>query len=162
MKVKLDLQEYVPGLFDLLKPVPRVPISKIMSVFCFLQIETHNLKHEIESRFFDPLILFGESGLVFEEEENQEGSSGEMELQISRTLKVFNQFFDVIRRIVDLSKNIVYQMNGLFNEKDKIYQNSFKKIIYHEIFDNFGEILSTLYIVDLIILENSNFKTFWE
>ena len=87
--------------------MPRVPISKIMSVFCFLQIETHNLKHEIESRFFDPLILFGESGLVFEDA-NDESHSGEMELQISRTLKVFNQFFDVIRRIVDLSKNIVY------------------------------------------------------
>lgn len=83
-----------------------------MSVFCFLQIETHNLKHEIESRFYDPLILFGESGLVFEEEDANQ--SGEQELQISRTLKVYNQFFDVVRRIVDLSKNIVYQMNGLF------------------------------------------------
>jgi hypothetical protein len=75
---------------------------------------------------------------------------------------VFNNFFDTIRRIVDLSKNIVYQMNGLFNGKDKVYNNSFKKMVYHEIFDNFGEILSTLYIVDLIIQENANFKLFWE
>lgn len=144
------MQEYIPGLFDLLQPKPRVPISKVMSVFCFLQIETHNLKHEIESKFFDPLILFGESGLVFEDA-NDENQVGEQELMISRTLKVYNQFFDVIRRIVDVSKNIVYQMNGLFNSKDKVYVNSFKKMVYHEIFDNFGEILSTLYIVDLII-----------
>ena len=75
---------------------------------------------------------------------------------------MYNQFFDVIRRIVDLSKNIVYQMNGLFNSKDRVYLNSFKKMIYHEIFDNFGEILTTLYIVDLIIQENSNFVSFWE
>ena len=71
-----------------------------MSVFCYLQVETYNLKHEIEAKFFDPLILFGESGLVFEvatEEEMQ----GEVELQISRTLSVFNQFLDIIRRIVD-------------------------------------------------------------
>lgn len=53
-------------------------------------------------------------------------------------------------------------MNGLFNGKDKIYTNSFKKMVYHEIFDNFGDILTTLYIVDLIIQENANFKTFWE
>lgn len=72
LKVTLDLQEYIPGLFDLLKPEPKVPISKIMAVFCFLQIETHNLKHEIESRFYDPLILFGESGLVFENEDDEE------------------------------------------------------------------------------------------
>ena len=51
-----------------------------MSVFCFLQIETHNLKHEIESRFFDPLILFGESGLVFEDDVNGDGTTGELEL----------------------------------------------------------------------------------
>jgi hypothetical protein len=79
-----------------------------MSVFCFLQIETNNLKHEIESRFFDPLILFGESGLVFEDVNEESGGIGNQTLQISRTLKVYNQFFDVIRRIVDLSKNIVY------------------------------------------------------
>ena len=68
IKVKLDLQEYIPGLFDLIKLNPKIEISKIMSVFCYLQVETHNLKHEIQSKFFDPLILFGESGLVFEEE----------------------------------------------------------------------------------------------
>lgn len=163
LKVKLDLQEYIPGLFDLLKLEPKVPISKIMSVFCFLQIETHNLKHEIESRFFDPLILFGESGLVFEEvnpAEQMDGVGtglGDMELQISRSIKVYNQFFDVVRRIVDLSKNIVYQMNGLFNGKDKVYLNSFKKMVYHQIFDNLGEIVTTLYIIDLIVQENTNF-----
>jgi hypothetical protein len=85
-----------------------------MSVFCFLQIETYNLKHEIESRFFDPLILFGESGFVFEEAGDDAESAGDHELQISRSLKVFNEFLNVIRRIVDLSKNIVYQMNGLY------------------------------------------------
>ena len=141
-------------------------MSKIMAVFVYLQIETHNLKHEIESRFFDPLILFGESGLVFEEitQYNEDGSpgTGDQELQISRTLNVFNQFFDVIRRLVDLSKNIVYQMNGLFNSKWKVYEYSFKKMIYHQIFDNFGDIVTTLYIVDLIIQENSNFVSFWE
>lgn len=155
------MQEYIPGLFDLVQPSPRCPISKIMSVFCFLQIETYNLKYEIESKFYDPLILFGESGLVFEDL-NDQNKVGEIELQISRTLKVYNQFFDVVRRIVDLSKNIVYQMNGLFNSKDKVYINSFKKMIYYEIFDNFGEILTTLYVVDLIVQENSNFVSFWE
>jgi len=75
---------------------------------------------------------------------------------------MYNQFFDVIKRLVDLSKNIVYQMNGLFNSKDKVYKNSFKDMVYHQIFDNFGDIVMTLYIVDLIIQENTNFRTFWE
>ena len=80
IKVNLDMQEYIPGLFDLLQPSPKCPISKIMSVFCFLQIETNNLKHEIESKFFDPLILFGESGLVFEDLGEDGSKVGECEL----------------------------------------------------------------------------------
>ena len=48
-----------------------------MSVFCFLQIETFNLKYEIESKFFDPLIFFGESGLVYEDEGTEESKAGE-------------------------------------------------------------------------------------
>lgn len=53
-------------------------------------------------------------------------------------------------------------MNGLFNSKSKIYASSFKKITYSEIFNNLGSILSSLYIVDLIIIENTNFKNYWE
>jgi hypothetical protein len=50
-----------------------------MSVFCYIQVETHNLKHEIEAKFFDPLILFGESGLVFEDKTEEE-LAGDVEL----------------------------------------------------------------------------------
>lgn len=53
-------------------------------------------------------------------------------------------------------------MNGLFNPKYKLYSNSFKKLIYYEIFNNLGTILTTLYIVDLIIIENTNFQSYWE
>jgi len=70
----------MPGLYDILTPDKDLPITKIMSVFCFLQIETINLKHEIERKFFDPLILFGESGLVYEEELPEEEIAGEWEI----------------------------------------------------------------------------------
>ena len=49
-------------------------------------------------------------------------------------------------------------MSGLFNSKEKIYSATFKKLIYSEIFDNFGDLLVTLYIVDLIIVENQNIR----
>jgi hypothetical protein len=35
------------------------------------------LKYEIESKFFDPLILFGESGFVFEDITNEDAMAGE-------------------------------------------------------------------------------------
>jgi hypothetical protein len=77
-------------------------------------------------------------------------------------LAVYKDLLDTIKKIVSLTKNILYQMNGLFNAKSKLYSNFFKKIIYHEIFNNLGSILSTLYIVDLIIIENTNFQNYWE
>jgi hypothetical protein len=36
-----------------------------------------NLKHELESKFFDPLILFGENGLAFEDVNPDESQAGE-------------------------------------------------------------------------------------
>ena len=76
---------------------------------------------------------------------------------MSRMLSIYRDFYETIKKIVALTKNILYQMNGLFNAKSKIYVSSFKKLIYHEIFNNLGTILTTLYIVDLIIIENTNF-----
>ena len=77
-------------------------------------------------------------------------------------LAVYKDLFETMKKIVALTKNILYQINGIYNTKNKLYATYFKKHIYHEIFGNFGQILTTLYIIDLIIIENTNFKTYWE
>jgi hypothetical protein len=147
----------MPGLFDLLKPDDKNLLSKVLSVFSFLQVETFNLKNEIEQKYFDTLILFGESGLVFEDIP-EEKMGGEFEIQMSRMLAVYRDMFDIIKKTVALTKNIIYQMNGLFKAKSVIYDALLKKNnVYTEIFDNLGSILSTLYTIDLIILDNTNF-----
>jgi hypothetical protein len=92
----------------------------VLSTFAFLQIETHNLKNEIESKFFDPLIFFGESGLVFEDD-SEEKMAGEREIQMSRMLSVYKDLFETIKKIVAITKNIIYQMSGLCNSKMKLY-----------------------------------------
>jgi len=152
----------VSGLFDILKPTQGVPITKIVSVFCYLQIESINLKHEIESKYFDPLIYFGENGSLFEDERPADQMAGEKEIEMSRSLPVFGEFFDTIRKISALTKNILLQMNGLFDSGYPIYKESFKKINYNEIFDNLGSTLTNLYIVDLIIQDNSQFEDYWQ
>ena len=96
LRVKLDVQEYIPGMYDILKIDPKskpLPITKILSVFCYLQIETINLTHEIETKYFDPLIYFGENGSNFEDERDEEEQEGEIEIATSRSLPVLNEFF---------------------------------------------------------------------
>lgn len=162
LKVSIDIQEYMPGLFDLLKPHKDNELSKVLSVFAFLQVETFNLKNEIEQMYYDPLIMFGESGLVFEEISDDK-VAGELEIQMSRMLAVYRDLFETIKKIVALTKNIIYQMNGVFKAKTKIYTELLKKnSVYFEIFDNLGAMLANLYTVDLIIMDNSNFRNYWE
>jgi hypothetical protein len=53
-------------------------------------------------------------------------------------------------------------MNGLFKGNSDIYVALLKKnSVYTEIFDNLGSILSTLYTIDLIIMDNTNFQNYW-
>jgi len=132
-----------------------------LSTFCYLQIESVNIKNEIEQKFFDPLIYFGENGSLFVEEKPEEETAGNMEIELSRCLPVFNEFLDTVRKLVAITKNILLQMNGLFNSKYPVYDSSFKKITYHSIFDNLGEMLTSLYIIDLIIIENTAFSDYW-
>ena len=42
-------------------------------------------------------------------------------------LAVYKDLFETIKKIVALTKNILYQMNGLYNSKSKLYTGFFKK-----------------------------------
>ena len=48
LEVRVDVQEYIAGLFDILKPEKDIPLIKVLSTFCYLEIESTNLKNEIE------------------------------------------------------------------------------------------------------------------
>ena len=84
-------------------------MTKVMATFCYLQIEAVNLRHEIESKFFDPLIYFGENGKVYDEEaeEEEDETAGLMEICLARTLPLFQELFDTMRRIIAITKNIL-------------------------------------------------------
>jgi WASH complex subunit 7, N-terminal len=43
-----------------------------------------------------------------------------------------------------------------------VFKDSFAKINYFAIFDNLGSMLTNLYIIDLIIMENPAFQDYWE
>ena len=55
-------------------------MTKALAVFCYLEIETANLTHEIETRFFDPLIFFGENGSLKEDRRPRHEQAGEIEI----------------------------------------------------------------------------------
>jgi len=133
-----------------------------MSTFCYLEIESINLKNEIEQNYFDPLIFFGESGQLYEVERPADEVAGDMESEMARMRPVFSNMLETVRNLPAITKNILLQMNGLFNAKYQVFKDSFQKINYFAIFDNLGSMLTNLYIIDLIIMENPAFQDYWE
>lgn len=162
LEVRVDVQEYIAGLFDILKPEKDIPLIKVLSTFCYLEIESTNLKNEIEQNFFDPLIYFGESGSLYEDDRPEEEKAGNMEIEMSRMLPIFQSLLDTVRKLTAITKNILFQMNGLFNSKYQVYKDNFQKLTYTSIFDNLGSMLINLYIIDLIINENTAFQDYWQ
>jgi hypothetical protein len=53
------------------------------------------------------LIYFGESGSLYEEEKPAEETAGNMEIELSRCLPVFNEFLDTVRKLIAITKNIL-------------------------------------------------------
>ena len=92
---------------------------------------------------------------MYEEDLPDEELAGVMEIELARSLPLFNDLFETVKKIVAITKNVLLQMNGLFNAKNKVYVESFKKINYSEIFDNLGALLCNLHVIDLIINENT-------
>jgi len=64
------------------------------------------LKNEIEQKYFDPLIFFGESGSLYEQDRPEDETAGDMEIELSRALPVFNEFLKTLRKLVAITKNI--------------------------------------------------------
>ncbi len=98
---------------------------------------------------------------MYEDTRPMEEQAGNMEIELSRCLPVLNQLLETVRKLTAITKNILLQMNGLFNSKFTVFKESFAKINYFCIFDNLGSMLTNLYIIDLIINENSSFQNYW-
>jgi hypothetical protein len=73
-----------------------------------LEIESTNLKNEIEQNFFDPLIYFGESGSLYEDNRPDDEKAGNMEIEMSRMLPVFQSLLDTVRKLTAITKNILF------------------------------------------------------
>lgn len=108
LEVRVDVQEYIAGLYDILKPDPHVPLIKVLSTFCYLEIESTNLKNEMEQNFFDPLIYFGESGSLFEDEGPEEEKAGSKEIELSRMLPIFQSLLKTVQKLTAITKNILF------------------------------------------------------
>ena len=130
--------EYLPGVMDMVQHAQNPLMAKVVQCLSILCIEVDNLTRKVDSQFFDPLILFGDDGRVEEEETPEEG---ECETQLSRLLHLLKDLYDLVKKIYQLTKNMLYQLNSVFRKKTYLYENLFKKAVLFEFFDKLGQAL---------------------
>lgn len=69
----LQTEEYEPGVFDLVD-IKEQTMQKLLSLLSTLTIEVNNVLKGVEYKYYDPLIMFGDSGEL-EPEELDEGET---------------------------------------------------------------------------------------
>ncbi len=82
--------------------------------------------------------MYGEEYDVDEDKSVPEGTN---EIYISRLLNHFNETYEKVKSLNEILKNLVLQLNGLYNKNYKEYQNCFKRILLIHAFDILGELL---------------------
>ena len=157
MSVSLSTEEQTLGTFDLISNTHPF-MEKIIATFSYLQHESKNITEALREKFYDPLHFFGENGSLYEEEE--ELPEGESEVQLARMFGIFKELYELTKRITILSKNILYQLNAIYQKKSPLYKEIFKKVVLTSILDAFGELLEIFIVVDIIVNENKNFNSY--
>lgn len=107
--VDINNEEYLPGVFDLINLEEDSILRKILSTFSYLTMEIKSLTRNIGTKFYDPLICWGDNGKLENDNENE----GDCIIEISRMMKLFKNIYDLVKMLSPLTKNMLYQINAM-------------------------------------------------
>ena len=118
-------------------------------MFTFLDNEVSKIKEQLESGPLDSLLLYGERGkdVVLAE--------GEAELQIGRSLGLFKQIYNLIRKLMSYVEHCILQLHCIMNKKEANFKLLFKNnASMHLLVKLIGRALKLIYVIDCLV--NSN------
>mmetsp|Transcript_15148 Transcript_15148/g.15021 ORF Transcript_15148/g.15021 Transcript_15148/m.15021 type:complete len:192 (-) Transcript_15148:2069-2644(-) len=107
--VDINNEEYLPGVFDLINLEEDSILRKILSTFSYLTMEIKSLTRNIGTKFYDPLICWGDNGNL----ENNDENEGDCIIEISRMMNLFKNIYDLVKMLSPLTKNMLYQINAM-------------------------------------------------
>ncbi|XP_011270327.1 hypothetical protein CAOG_08707, partial [Capsaspora owczarzaki ATCC 30864] len=82
--------------------------NKVLAVFGAVCSELNELKHEAETKFYNVLLMYGET---FEHTKLEEG---DVQLKIGRLLPLLQDLSNFVTRVQDVVKNTVQQLGALY------------------------------------------------
>ncbi|KRW98285.1 hypothetical protein PPERSA_01723 [Pseudocohnilembus persalinus] len=132
-------------------------LNKISQIFTYLQIELEDTQNKFQDVYLGAISMYGERP---EDEEDEEIQDGQKENELARILKNLNELFHLFKKLMAFSFNIINQLNFLMNKKEAFYK-TFKNIEIYTPLQIIGKIVSMVYTLDQIIINNDVLLSDW-
>jgi WASH complex subunit 7 len=146
-------------------------VRKSVTVLVFLCDEISQLKEIAETRFFRPLLMFGQNppdAVDFEKskkpkkaEEPLFDQPGMKEKMIGKFLPFLQELSNFIDRCYSVCLNLVQQLASLMDNKELLYRCMFSSMHLTSVFKQLGELLTVLISLDAIVQHNENLQDAW-
>lgn len=149
------------SLADLIQTDNKV-FNKVMTVLVSLCVEIADLKREAESKFYAPLLLYGDGEEASEGSSNDDDpSTGDSQLQIGRMLPFLQRLSVFADRVHLVVKNVVQQLAALYSPRSTPQTIDVREVHLDTIFRYLGDALTVLITLDEIVESNTGLKEHW-
>eukprot|EP00795_Rhopilema_esculentum_P002023 gene2023-17584_t len=143
-------------LLELIKTDNKV-FNKVITVLAALCCEMQELKHEAETKYYAPLLLYEES---LEECSLEEG---EAQIKIGRMLSFLKDVSNFVQRSYEVVKNVLLQLASLYNRGGGTQAvMGVTDVHFTVVFEHLGDLLGVLMTLDKIVGNSAIFKDHWK
>jgi WASH complex subunit 7 len=151
-------------------------IRKSVTVLVFLCDEISQLREIAETRFYRPLLMFGQNPhdpVDFERLHKGANSSsaqlpdplfdqpGMKEKMMGKFMPFLQELSNFIDRCYSVCLNLIQQLASLMDPKHMLYRSIFSTTHLPSVFKSLGELLCVLISFDSIVQHNENLQNAW-
>ncbi|EGC29177.1 hypothetical protein DICPUDRAFT_43212 [Dictyostelium purpureum] len=139
-------------LIELVKTDHKI-FNKVMLVFSSLCNQARILKETAESKFYQPLTVFGEI--------TGESSEGDVQIEVGKLLPFMIDLSAFVNRCYSLIRNIISQFASIYQNQKNIHTQFFKNVHLQTVYYSMIDVFSVLVTLDSIITQNTALNSSW-
>jgi WASH complex subunit 7 len=159
---------------DILPETTQDHVRKVLIVLIYLADEVAQLKDIAESKFYHPLVMFGQVPISVPDVDNGKElankaaiftvdfqETGRKEKMMGRFLPFLQELSNFVERCYSVCLNLIQNLSGLYNAKNPLYRSTFKFAHLSTLFQSLAQLLTILLTLDSIIEQNELLHEAW-
>lgn len=138
-------------------------LNKVVAALASLCCEVEFLQHNVETKFYPAILLYGEKvdSTAKNEETSESNVEAQAQLTISRMLPCLQELSCFIEHCYEVVRNFVHQLAALYTTSQVKYMNV-EAVHMDIIFEYLGKLLSILIIIEECIQKHPTLLKDWE